>query len=254
MNPYPYVLNNPLKYVEPLGLRYEVGTNDKGQQVIERPNGKIINESTGDNLGNCYECNAPVSSYQGEKDLERHIKLTGHLGPLKSNPSTPVWKVKDEVINKEVNNNVQVGCVEGTSQDVSDLENYISRDDWGASPVIDEFEPEYLTENLADYYNSIVIHHSDRSANEDIFDFQEYFQEDREYADIAYHYVINGDGVIYEGRPIDIKGSHVALKNSNKIGVVLMGNFHNNSGIKGMPLTGLTGLKVKVILHHQMCK
>ncbi len=26
MNPYPYVLNNPLKYVDPLELRYEVGT------------------------------------------------------------------------------------------------------------------------------------------------------------------------------------------------------------------------------------
>ncbi len=103
---------NPLKYVDPLGLRYEVGTNDKGQQVTERPNGKIINESTGDNLGDCDTCNAPVSSYQGEKNLERHIKLTGHLGPLKSNPSTPVWKVKDEVVCKEVNNSSQIGCVE----------------------------------------------------------------------------------------------------------------------------------------------
>ncbi len=116
MNPYPYVLNNPLKYVDPLGLRYEVGTNDKGQQVTERPNGKIINESTGDNLGDCDICNAPVSSYQGEKNLERHIKLTGHLGPLKSNPPTPVGKAKDEVVNREVNNSSQIECVEGTSE------------------------------------------------------------------------------------------------------------------------------------------
>ncbi len=98
--------------MDPLGLRYEVGTNDKGQQVTERPNGKIINESTGDNLGDCDTCNAPVSSYQRELDLERHIKLTGHLGPVKSNPPTPVGKVKDEVVSKEVNNNVQVGCIE----------------------------------------------------------------------------------------------------------------------------------------------
>ncbi len=103
---------NPLKYVDPLGLRYEVGTNDKGQQVTERPNGKSINESTGDNLGDCDICNAPVSSYQGEKNLERHIKLTGHFGPVKANPSTPVWKVKDEVVNREVNNSSQIECDE----------------------------------------------------------------------------------------------------------------------------------------------
>lgn len=33
--------------------------------------------------------------------------------------------------------------------------------------------------------------------------------------------------------PINIKGWHVNQNNSHKIGIVLMGNFHDGTGVKG---------------------
>ena len=44
-------------------------------------------------------------------------------------------------------------------------------------------------------------------------------------ADIGYHFVVDGDGTVYEGRPLAIKGSHAELFNGGNIGIVLAGNF-----------------------------
>lgn len=111
------------------------------------------------------------------------------------------------------------------------LENYITRDQWGASSMkLENGTPEYInTKN----YNTIAIHHTSRSCNEKIKDLQDYFQNKRGYIDIGYHYVIAGNGNIYEGRPINVKGGTIQGNNTGKIGIALMGNFHNNSGVIG---------------------
>lgn len=46
-------------------------------------------------------------------------------------------------------------------------------------------------------------------------------------ADIAYHFVIDANGAIYEGRPLGIKGSHVPLFNGGNVGIVLAGDFQS---------------------------
>lgn len=44
-------------------------------------------------------------------------------------------------------------------------------------------------------------------------------------ADIGYHFVIDGNGDIYEGRPLGIKGSHTNRFNGGNVGIVLAGDF-----------------------------
>lgn len=86
---------------------------------------------------------------------------------------------------------------------------------------------------LDDYYHSIIVHHS---GNEDnfmtIWELQEKEQKDG-YADIPYHFAIDSRGNIYEGRPIDVVGSHVELANTGRIGIVLMADLDTkNDGMK----------------------
>ncbi len=45
------------------------------------------------------------------------------------------------------------------------------------------------------------------------------------WSDIGYHFVINSSGVIYEGRGVKARGSHVNLGNTGKVGVLLIGDF-----------------------------
>jgi hypothetical protein len=45
------------------------------------------------------------------------------------------------------------------------------------------------------------------------------------WVDIGYHYVIDTEGRVWEGRPASIEGAHVAATNDHNLGIMLMGNF-----------------------------
>jgi len=47
------------------------------------------------------------------------------------------------------------------------------------------------------------------------------------FADVGYHYVIDTNGAIYEGRPLGIEGQHVELFNAANLGIVVAGDFES---------------------------
>ncbi|MEF3279976.1 MAG: peptidoglycan recognition protein family protein [Elusimicrobiota bacterium] len=55
---------------------------------------------------------------------------------------------------------------------------------------------------------------------------QEYHQEAKGWIDIGYHFLIDPLGDIFEGRPILVIGAHVANKNTDNVGISIMGNYH----------------------------
>lgn len=69
----------------------------------------------------------------------------------------------------------------------------------------------------------IILHHT-ASAHADV----ESIHNDhlkRGWAGIGYHFLIQPDGTIDEGRPIKYVGSHCAGNNSSSIGIALVGDF-----------------------------
>lgn len=48
------------------------------------------------------------------------------------------------------------------------------------------------------------------------------------WADIGYHYVVNLEGIVENGRHVDLVGAHVKGYNSNSIGVVYVGGLDKN--------------------------
>ena len=68
----------------------------------------------------------------------------------------------------------------------------------------------------------IVVHH------ENSFKYIRYIEKDhikRGFDGVGYHFVIDVDGTVYEGRPLNYKGEHVANANTGKIGISLAGRF-----------------------------
>jgi N-acetylmuramoyl-L-alanine amidase len=49
---------------------------------------------------------------------------------------------------------------------------------------------------------------------------------ERGWADIGYHFLIDGEGRVAEGRPANVLGAHAAEANSGNLGISLMGNFN----------------------------
>ncbi len=115
----------------------------------------------------------------------------------------------------------------------------ITRAGWGAAER--QFTPEgesglydpvnnptgWMTypEPLADQLHTLAVHHSALEFYRGARDIQRLHMSERGFADIGYHFLIDGLGQLYEGRPVSVRGAHVGGFNTGLIGVCLLGNF-----------------------------
>lgn len=120
----------------------------------------------------------------------------------------------------------------------------VPRDVWGARPVNHNAENEKgvaskdnpygwstYTGDLAAVYATVAIHHSypikrDTGTMREI---QDLHLDIDKWADIGYHFGIGGDGTIYAGRDIQVRGASVSGYNSGTIGVVVIGDFESET-------------------------
>jgi hypothetical protein len=111
---------------------------------------------------------------------------------------------------------------------------------WGARAVNHEALNEfgyYSAENplgwetyqgdLAKIYKTVVIHHSYpvKRDNGTMRALQDIHMDIDKWADIGYHFGVGGNGIIYAGRDINVRGANVAGYNTGTIGVVVIGDF-----------------------------
>ncbi len=78
---------------------------------------------------------------------------------------------------------------------------------------------------LSEILNTLIVHHSALPLTEGPREIQQLHMGMRGYADIAYHFLIDADGLLYEGRSLQVRGAHTGGSNTGTIGVVLLGNF-----------------------------
>ncbi|VAW69851.1 hypothetical protein MNBD_GAMMA09-2500 [hydrothermal vent metagenome] len=87
--------------------------------------------------------------------------------------------------------------------------------------------------SLVSILNKIVIHHTNNSKS---ILYNEKKQQSRGYAALGYHFFIDQKGTVYEGRPLEVMGSHAGTGVSSgplndpdwgAIGIVLQGDFHH---------------------------
>jgi hypothetical protein len=101
---------------------------------------------------------------------------------------------------------------------------FVERRDWAAAPAdLAEMEDDWN-------YSAIAIHNAGRSfacgpigmAALQMQEIQRDHKKRLDAADIGYHYGIDCNGIIYEGRDIRYKGGSVLLHNTGVIGIVLI--------------------------------
>ncbi|CAI9741613.1 peptidoglycan-recognition protein SC2-like [Octopus vulgaris] len=79
-----------------------------------------------------------------------------------------------------------------------------------------------------------VVHHSETescsttaSCDKLVKSIQNYHMDNKGWEDIAYNFLIGGNGEVYEGRGWSVEGTHTIGYNSKSIGICLLGNFEN---------------------------
>jgi len=79
--------------------------------------------------------------------------------------------------------------------------------------------------------NTIYIHctatrkewWADRRPTEKVDEVRRWHTQGRGWSDVGYHYLIDLDGTVVEGRPIEKAGAHVKGHNANSVGISLFG-------------------------------
>ncbi|MBI4349979.1 MAG: N-acetylmuramoyl-L-alanine amidase [Elusimicrobia bacterium] len=101
----------------------------------------------------------------------------------------------------------------------------VRRAGWQAAPPREPYtphEPRYFTLHHTQAHYPATF---DRAVAEMRF-IQDFHQNGRGWIDIAYHFLIDPAGNIFEGRPIKAVGAHVKNRNTANIGISIMGDFH----------------------------
>jgi hypothetical protein len=100
------------------------------------------------------------------------------------------------------------------------------RAEWGAAPPTQPWSPDPLPWR-------VTLHHSDgkhtttlaQSEAEARF-IQDFHVHGRGWIDIAYHFLVDAQGNVLEGRPEGVLGAHTLANNEGNIGIVLLGTYH----------------------------
>lgn len=116
--------------------------------------------------------------------------------------------------------------------------NITPRADWNAAPPDPTSSPEGLYDPVAnpggwlvydrplsEILTTLIVHHSALPLSDGPLEIQWKHIHQRDFADIAYHFVIDAAGQIYAGRDMHVRGAHTGGHNTGTVGVALLGNF-----------------------------
>ncbi|XP_028857234.1 peptidoglycan recognition protein 5 [Denticeps clupeoides] len=105
----------------------------------------------------------------------------------------------------------------------------VSRAQWGAR------DPQ-TRESVKGPVSKVIVHHTALSRCEtpqasvaQLRSIQRVHMEERRFHDVAYNFLVGGDGVVYEGRGWGAVGAHTMGHNVDSVGIAVMGNFKNES-------------------------
>ena len=81
--------------------------------------------------------------------------------------------------------------------------------------------------------DEIIIHSTatrpdwmaDKTVDEKVAEVRRWHVEDNKWSDIGYHFIIDRDGSVGTGRPVEVAGAHTRGHNDKSIGVALVGGF-----------------------------
>lgn len=84
----------------------------------------------------------------------------------------------------------------------------------------------------------IIVHHTATSRHTTVEAIRNYHVHHNGWRDIGYHYLVDNQGRLRLGRPVDLAGAHCKGHNSDSIGLAMIGNFQEK-GIGELQINGL---------------
>lgn len=107
----------------------------------------------------------------------------------------------------------------------ADTIGVVERASWGAKPPKQPYAahvPDRFTQHHTAGRRPATLQ---ESINEMRF-IQDFHQNGRGWNDVGYHFLVDAEGRVFRGRPVDVVGAHVKDDNTGNVGVSFMGTHH----------------------------
>jgi len=101
----------------------------------------------------------------------------------------------------------------------------VTRAEWGARP------PRYVN-RIATPTPELWLHHTAGAGDDgpaDVRDIQDYHMDVKGWSDIAYSYLVDDDGTVYQGRGAGVAGGHTEGHNTISHAICAMGNYETQT-------------------------
>jgi hypothetical protein len=227
VNPYSYIMNNPLAGTDPTGY---CSTKDsvegcadslgEGESSDIKEGGKVVGTVGKDSQGNMYITKSNGNA--GHQAIQGAMAKVSDLGGLK--------QISKQDGGNPLSNNIK----EYASKNPYKTK---SKDSYSTIPV----DESNLDKNVSDY-NMVTLHHTgDATTPTDVEDMHRANEgivtlmrqagdvvgltQAYNNADVGYHFMISEDGTIYEGRSLEYAGAHVKGHNQGNVGIAFLGNY-----------------------------
>ncbi|MDX6770151.1 MAG: N-acetylmuramoyl-L-alanine amidase [Elusimicrobiota bacterium] len=108
------------------------------------------------------------------------------------------------------------------------------RADWGAAAAVNPYEM-MIPGGISVHHTETDSPRGEAAAARLLRSIQSFHQRGRGWSDVAYHFLIDADGRVWQGRPGPVVGAHVRDRNDGNIGIALMGDFEDPAGRQPTP-------------------
>ncbi|MBI4055310.1 MAG: N-acetylmuramoyl-L-alanine amidase [Elusimicrobia bacterium] len=103
--------------------------------------------------------------------------------------------------------------------------SWILRDRWGAYPPREPYEP-HVPDRITLHHTAGLQTFALEDSLAEVRWIQDFHQNGRGWNDIGYHFLVDGEGRVFQGRPVQAVGAHVKDGNAGNVGIALLGYFH----------------------------
>lgn len=109
--------------------------------------------------------------------------------------------------------------------DYPDSLHVVKRAEWGSVPLLDTIKQQHEIKYITIHHAGVEFYDEDKAA-ENILNLQSWSRSEKKWIDIPYHFMIDLEGKIYEGRPLNYPGdTNTEYNPFNHALIEVMGNY-----------------------------